>query len=134
VEKYCRVGQATDENMAQAHCMLDTYACNYTHSGCVILITFSLQQQLHKRALLLRYTYIACLVLFCGASSTYALSVVTHTHKHTHTHTSYSVGLLQTGDQTVAKTSSLTTYNNHKTETSTVLEGFEPAIPTSERP
>jgi hypothetical protein len=24
VEKYCREGQATDDNMEQAHCMLDT--------------------------------------------------------------------------------------------------------------
>jgi len=24
VEKYCRVGQATDDNMAHAHCVLDT--------------------------------------------------------------------------------------------------------------
>ena len=24
VEKYCRAGQATDDNMAHAHCMLDT--------------------------------------------------------------------------------------------------------------
>ena len=24
VEKYCRAGQATDENMAHAHCMLNT--------------------------------------------------------------------------------------------------------------
>ena len=24
VEKYCRAGQATDDNMARAHCMLDT--------------------------------------------------------------------------------------------------------------
>jgi hypothetical protein len=24
VEKYCRAGQATDENIAHAHCMLDT--------------------------------------------------------------------------------------------------------------
>jgi len=24
VEKYCRAGQATDNNMAHAHCMLDT--------------------------------------------------------------------------------------------------------------
>ena len=34
----------------------------YTHSGCVILIAFPLQQWLHERFLLLRYTYIACLV------------------------------------------------------------------------
>jgi len=24
VEKYCSAGQATDDNMAHAHCMLDT--------------------------------------------------------------------------------------------------------------
>jgi hypothetical protein len=44
VEKYCRVGQATDDNMARARCMLDT------HSGCVILIAFPLQQWLHECA------------------------------------------------------------------------------------
>jgi hypothetical protein len=33
-----------------------------THSGYVILIACLLQQWLHERALLLRYTYIACLV------------------------------------------------------------------------
>ena len=35
-----------------------------THLGCVILITFPLQQWLHERASLLRYKYIACLVIF----------------------------------------------------------------------
>jgi hypothetical protein len=29
VEYYCRAGQATDDNMAHAHCMLDTYG--YKH-------------------------------------------------------------------------------------------------------
>jgi hypothetical protein len=33
-----------------------------TISGCVILIAFPLQQWLHERASMLRYTYIACLV------------------------------------------------------------------------
>ena len=33
------------------------------HSEYVILIAFPLQQWLHERALLLRYTYIACLVI-----------------------------------------------------------------------
>jgi hypothetical protein len=32
------------------------------HSGCVMLIAFLLQQWLHERAFLLRYTYIGCLV------------------------------------------------------------------------
>ena len=34
-----------------------------THSEYVILIAFALQQWLHERASLLRYTYIACLVV-----------------------------------------------------------------------
>ena len=33
-----------------------------THSGCVILIAFPLQQWLQERASMLRYTYSACLV------------------------------------------------------------------------
>jgi len=33
-----------------------------THSGCVILIAFPLQQWLQERASMLRYMYIACLV------------------------------------------------------------------------
>ena len=41
----CRIPKATD-----------------AHSECVILIAFPLQQWLHKRALMSRYTYIACLV------------------------------------------------------------------------
>ena len=34
-----------------------------THSGYVTFIDFPLQQWLHERASMLRYTYIACLVL-----------------------------------------------------------------------
>ena len=36
-----------------------------THSGCVILSDFPLQRWLHESASILRYTYIACLVLCC---------------------------------------------------------------------
>jgi hypothetical protein len=43
VEKYFRAGQATDDDMAQAHCMLVPKATD-THSEYVILIDFSLQQ------------------------------------------------------------------------------------------
>jgi len=32
VEKYFGVGQATDDNIAQAHCMLDTYGNKYIHN------------------------------------------------------------------------------------------------------
>jgi len=33
-----------------------------THSEYVILISFTMRQELHERALMLRYTYIVCLV------------------------------------------------------------------------
>jgi len=36
-----------------------------THTGCVILIEFPLQQYSQQRASLIRYTYIVCLVLIC---------------------------------------------------------------------
>jgi hypothetical protein len=37
-KKYCRTGQATDDNVADAHCMLDTqgYKYTYTHRTCNI--------------------------------------------------------------------------------------------------
>ena len=62
--------------MAQAHCMLDTKGYKYTHSGCVTLIAFPLQQWLHERASLLRYTYIERLVRdkLSGNSSVCGLS------------------------------------------------------------
>jgi len=44
VEKYCTVGQETDENLAHA------YSTPQTLSKYAMLITFPLQQGLHKRA------------------------------------------------------------------------------------
>ena len=40
VEKYCRAGQATDDNMAHAHCMLDIKGYKHTITEYVILIPF----------------------------------------------------------------------------------------------
>jgi len=34
VEKYCTAGQATDDNMAHAHCMLDNQGYKNTHKTC----------------------------------------------------------------------------------------------------
>jgi hypothetical protein len=39
VEKYCRAGQDTDDNMAETHCMLDIWGYKY-NSDYVILIDF----------------------------------------------------------------------------------------------
>ena len=59
--KYCRAEQATDDNMAHAHCKLGNKVYKYTHSVWVLLIVFPLQQWLYERALMLRYTYSALL-------------------------------------------------------------------------
>ena len=64
VEKYCKLRQAADDNMAHAHFILETLIYRYIHSGCIKLIAFPLQQWSHGRASLLRYMYIACLVMF----------------------------------------------------------------------
>ena len=53
VDKYCRVGQATNGNMLRAHCMLDTN----THSEYVILMALLLHQWLHDGASMLSYTH-----------------------------------------------------------------------------
>ena len=67
MEKYCTARRATDYNTIR--CM--SFACWIpkapdTHLEYVILIAFPLQQQLHERASMLRYTYIAFLVwIYC---------------------------------------------------------------------
>jgi len=44
-----------------------------THSGCVIIITFPLQQWLHKHTSILHYMYIACLENLPGKKSNFKL-------------------------------------------------------------
>jgi Na+/melibiose symporter-like transporter len=81
VEKYCRAGRVTDDNMAHAHCMLDTKGYRHTHSGCLIHIALPRQQCFHERASVLSYTYTACLfvlyvyilLLECNTSSLYEM-------------------------------------------------------------
>ena len=51
MEKYCRAGQVTDDNMAQVHCMLDTLG--YTLKQYVILIALQLQECLQERNIML---------------------------------------------------------------------------------
>jgi len=63
LEKYATAGQATDDNMIRRMrfgCWI-TKATN-THSEYVTLLSLPLQQWLHERASMLRYTYMACLV------------------------------------------------------------------------
>jgi hypothetical protein len=62
VEVYCIAGQATDDNTAQAHCMLGNYVYKYSIRICNIM-AFPLQHLLHESASILRYMYIVSLVL-----------------------------------------------------------------------
>ena len=67
MEKYCTAGQAIDDNMALAYCMLDNYNHTHTHTHTqleyVIRIAFPLQQWLHERASMVRL-YVSCLSLY----------------------------------------------------------------------
>jgi len=67
-----------------------------THTGCVILIAFTLQQWLHERASMLCYTYIACLVLSVAQQLRSGLDRLigqgfrSNTFRHTHTPSEWS--------------------------------------------
>jgi hypothetical protein len=60
MEKYGGVGEATDDNIAHGHCVLDTKLYKHTLA---IRTALPMQQWLQERASMLRYTYIACPVL-----------------------------------------------------------------------
>jgi len=61
VEKYCRAEQATDLLWRiRIACLLPR--TTNTHSGCVKLIAFPLQQRLYERASILRYPCMVWLV------------------------------------------------------------------------
>ena len=62
VEKYCRAGQATDDNIEHAHCMLHNYGYKHKLKIRYVILVFQLQQWLQVRASMSRYTYTACLV------------------------------------------------------------------------
>jgi hypothetical protein len=60
VQDYYRAGEATDDNMTHAHCMLDTRG--YKHAiGIRNAYCFS-TAKLDKLTSMLRYTYFACRV------------------------------------------------------------------------
>jgi len=60
VEKFGRVGQVTDDDIMRIACWIPKPT--NTQSEYIIRIAFPLQQWLHERASILRYTYIACVV------------------------------------------------------------------------
>jgi len=72
VERYSTVIQATDDNITwRKHITCWIPKATNTHSECIILISFPLQQWLHERASLLRCMYIACLVWNVKPGETY---------------------------------------------------------------
>jgi len=65
MEKYCKTGQATDDNMVHAHCMLYTYVYKYTLRICnTYCFFFVFQQWLDECASILRCAYVHCLSCF----------------------------------------------------------------------
>jgi hypothetical protein len=64
VEKYCKAGQARDDNVA----CWKTKATN-TRTQYITLIAFPLEHWLHERAWILRCTYVGCLVKYALAKS-----------------------------------------------------------------
>jgi len=62
VEKFCRAGQATDENIIRLMSIV-RWILKVTNSlsEYVIFIVFPLQQWLHERSSVLRYMYIVSL-------------------------------------------------------------------------
>ena len=59
VERNCIAWQATDDNMAHAHCMLDTEGYKHTLRICSIYF-FSTATMVARTPLMLRNTFIAC--------------------------------------------------------------------------
>ena len=60
VEKCCRTGQATYDDMTPAHCMPDNWVYKNTRSEYETLIAFALGQWLHQRVSVLRL-FVHCL-------------------------------------------------------------------------
>jgi hypothetical protein len=56
LERFCRVRHATDDNMAHAHCMLDTHGYKYTLSEYVLFISFPPQKWIYEGASIFRCT------------------------------------------------------------------------------
>jgi len=62
VEKYFWACQATDDNIRRMHTECWITKATNINSEYVILAVFPLHQWLHERAIILRFTYISCLV------------------------------------------------------------------------
>jgi hypothetical protein len=66
VEKCGRDGEAMDDNVAHARCMLDN-KCTDTYSKYVIIIAFPQQQWLRERVRMLRYSTVSILLTLLGS-------------------------------------------------------------------
>jgi hypothetical protein len=65
VEKYCRAEQATDENMAHAHCMLGTQSFMYTFSLCNTYCFPTTTMVARTRLIVTLYAHcVSCLTFF----------------------------------------------------------------------
>jgi len=58
--KNCEAGQATEDNMAHTHFMLDNLGYKHKQTGCVILNDILMQQWMHEHTSMSRYVYMSC--------------------------------------------------------------------------
>ena len=70
-KKYSTAGEAIDDSMVQSLFTLGTNGHKHTLTEYVIPIALPPQQLFHERARMLRYTYIACRVIFTSLLCVY---------------------------------------------------------------
>jgi hypothetical protein len=82
VEKYGTARQATDDNIIRRmRCACWITRATDTYSEYLMLIAFRLQKWLCERALMLRYTYIACLYKTVLYNTVHCISSKLHSTK-----------------------------------------------------
>ena len=70
MEKYCRAGQATDDNTARAHCILDNLGYKHTLRIC--------NSYCFSTATMVARTRLSVTLVFCSLSATPFCTITTH--------------------------------------------------------
>ena len=106
--------------------------------GLYFLSVISENKSLTKQHHIIRpkqlYIYIYIFIYFLCASTQFRVVASSDRTSQSHSDTPHSVGLLWTSDRPEAETSTCTTHNTRKRQTTVPPAGFESTIPASERP
>jgi hypothetical protein len=126
LEKYCRAGQATDDNMAHALCVLDTWGYKHTLGICKAYRCCSTTVVARSRLDVTLYIhclyfirYFNCLsqrlFFYHGGTTLVGQGLVIVEDSWSHSDTPQSIGLIWTSDQPNTETSTWqhTTHDRH---------------------